>query len=251
MRELLVRERTDEPSEQLHDLAGARERAGHEIALLRRRVHELRHTALPFREAARGVAEVETLERRRGDDHEVDGNPFRFAPHRLRSLAAVASRTVRVLTSFPFATTVCDAGARHAPRHRRLVARMIDARNPVTRAIRPVVAEVRPTSRAVDARRSIRRSPRRRSRPTPDTSDVVPRLRRQRNLDRLRPSRELHRRGRRPSPDSPSGRARSSASVSARPGFVDRERRVRVDRRAGVRQIDGDRDSPTTSNAGR
>ena len=39
----------------------------------------------------------------------------------------------------------------HAPRHRCLVTRMVDAGNPVARAVRPVVAEVRPASRAVRA----------------------------------------------------------------------------------------------------
>ena len=130
-----------------------RKSAGHRRALFGRDVHHLFHAPAIARESARRAAEIELHERRCGDRHQVHGNRVRLTPAGERSRrcrrtgAVMAEQRFReqysVRHHLPFRRRA------HVPRDRRLVARVVDGRDPVPRAVRPVVAERHPSARAV------------------------------------------------------------------------------------------------------
>src|SRR5256885_3806280 len=147
MRELLVREWTDERCEVLDDLAGLREGARKRWPLLRRCVDILSHAPAIRAESTGRLAKRILAEWRGGDDHQVDSNWMRFAPPSTYA-------TVREGGLIDH-DAVCDDGAGgrggDAPTYGRFVAGMVDAGKPVACSIRPIVAEASPASGAIGA----------------------------------------------------------------------------------------------------
>ena len=125
--------------------------AGHRRALLGRRVHHLVHATAVARESAGGVGKVESRERRRGDGEQIHRDRVRFAPARLGPASVAIRGDGDLVDERPVGHDVHADGRAHGPRDGRLVARMIDRRNPVPRAVGPVVAESHPPAGAVGA----------------------------------------------------------------------------------------------------
>src|SRR5262249_37548449 len=133
----------EEMGEEAEDRARLVERSRHRIRLLRRCVDGLRY-ALRRDGRHAGLTETVALKRCSRDDHQVHWNRLRLSPCPLLSRFAGARRDERAVgnDSLP-------SWSAHAPRDGRLLTWVVEARNPVARAIRPVVAEVRPAPRAV------------------------------------------------------------------------------------------------------
>ena len=155
MRQFLVGKRANATGVELNDVAGTTERAWQNLFLLGRDVHRLRNTSPQFGEPARSLTQIELHQWRRGNDHEVRRNRLRFAPTRERapSFSHWQGPTFdeRAVRNHRFAER-----RGHRPADRRLLARMVEARNPVAKAVWPVV-ESKSTGLQYPYGRSIRR----------------------------------------------------------------------------------------------
>src|SRR5439155_23382341 len=103
------------------------------------------YAAVTVGETACGVADRILRERCGANHHAIRRYASRLTPDSF--CATAAERAMG--DELPVRNHGECCGRPNAPRHGRLVTRMVDTRDPVARAIRPVVAEVCPASKAV------------------------------------------------------------------------------------------------------
>ena len=146
MGQFFVWERSHQTRKEPNNIRHTGQRARHFTSKLRRRIHGLGNAPFELGKTAVRVGKVESLERRSGYHHEVDRDGSRLAPFPFHAIGAMF--IVDRAHGDEFA--ICHYGATgrcaHEPRHRRLVARTIDAGNPMSGAVGKIVTEIRPAS---------------------------------------------------------------------------------------------------------